>query len=121
MRDAGFSKEQAAARLGHADSGQLLDRIYDVGDRRARMRKAIDALAPEGLRAALAERPRNRPIVRLRRARRTSGHGSPGPIRVQRHPAGCSLEAAIPLHDRDSGERRIRDSNPCRRRERAVS
>jgi hypothetical protein len=57
MRDAGFSKEQAAARLGHADSGQLLDRIYDVGDRRARMRKAIDALAPEGLRAALAERP----------------------------------------------------------------
>ena len=55
MRDAGFSKEQAAARLGHADSGQLLDRIYDVGDRRARMRKAIDALAPHGLRAALAE------------------------------------------------------------------
>jgi integrase len=55
MRDAGFSKEQAAARLGHADSGKLLDRIYDVGDRRARMRKAIDALAPEGLRAALAE------------------------------------------------------------------
>jgi integrase len=55
MRDAGFLKEQAAARLGHADSGQLLDRIYDVGDRRARMRKAIDALAPRGLRAALAE------------------------------------------------------------------
>jgi integrase len=55
MRDVGFSKEQAAARLGHADSGQLLDRIYDVGDRRVRMRKAIDALAPQGLRAALAE------------------------------------------------------------------
>ncbi len=55
MRDAGFSKEQAAARLGHADSGKLLDRVYDVGDRRARMRKAIEALAPEGLRAALAE------------------------------------------------------------------
>lgn len=57
MREAGFSKEQAAARLGHADSGQLLDRIYDVGDRRARMRKAIDTLAPHGLRAALAETP----------------------------------------------------------------
>ncbi len=53
MRDAGFSREQAAARLGHADSGRLLDRIYDQGDRRARMRKAIDELAPDGLRAAL--------------------------------------------------------------------
>lgn len=63
MRDAGFSKEQAAARLGHADSGQLLDRIYDVGDRRARMRKAIDALAPQGLRAALAE-PTPQPSAR---------------------------------------------------------
>lgn len=66
MRDAGFSKEQAAARLGHADSGKLLDRIYDVGDRRARMRKAIDALAPQGLRAALAEptpQPSDRPAA----------------------------------------------------------
>jgi integrase len=55
MRDAGFPREQAAARLGHADSGALLDRIYDQGDRRARVRKAIDEFAPRGLRAALGE------------------------------------------------------------------
>lgn len=54
MRDAGFTREQAAARLGHADSGKLLDRIYDQGDRRARMRQAIDAHAPQGLRARKA-------------------------------------------------------------------
>jgi len=63
MRDAGFSREQAAARLGHADSGKLLDRIYDQGDRRARMRKAIDALAPAGLRATLAEPAPRRSIT----------------------------------------------------------
>jgi integrase len=55
MRDAGFAREDAAARLGHADSGQLLDRIYDQGDRRSRMRRAIAERAPEGLRARLAE------------------------------------------------------------------
>jgi integrase len=55
MRDAGFAREDAAARLGHADSGELLDRIYDQGDRRARMRKAIAAHAPRGLRTTLAE------------------------------------------------------------------
>jgi hypothetical protein len=59
MRDAGFTKDQAAARLGHADSGELLDRIYDRGDRR-RVRKALDELAPAGLRAVLAE-PATRP------------------------------------------------------------
>jgi integrase len=121
MRDAGFSKEQAAGRLGHADSGQLLDRIYDVGDRRARMRKAIDALAPQGCGRHSPSRHRSRPIVRPRRARRTCGHGSPGPIRVQRPRAGSGARPAIPLHNRDHAERRIRDSNPCRRRERAVS
>ena len=63
MRDAGFSKEQAAVRVGHGDSGQLLDRVYDVGDRQARMRKAIAALAPLGLRAALAE-PTPQPSAR---------------------------------------------------------
>ncbi len=51
MRDAGFTREQAASRLGHADSGKLLDRIYDVGDRQARVRKAIAEHAPQGLRA----------------------------------------------------------------------
>jgi len=51
MRDAGFTREQVAARLGHADSGELLDRVYDVGDRRKRaaVREAIDTLVPEGL------------------------------------------------------------------------
>ena len=52
MRDAGFGRDQAAARLGHADS-ELLETVYDQGDRRARMRKAIDHLAGEGLRAAV--------------------------------------------------------------------
>jgi hypothetical protein len=57
MRDAGFTREQAAARLGHADSGKLLDRVYDQGDRRVRagVRQAIDTLTPRGLRAELAE------------------------------------------------------------------
>jgi hypothetical protein len=49
MRDAGFAREEAAARLGHADSGAVLDRIYDQDDRRARMRKAIEQRAPRGL------------------------------------------------------------------------
>jgi hypothetical protein len=59
MRDAGFSKNQTAARVGHTDSGELIDRIYDRGDRRARagVRAAIDSLAPQGIRAALAEEP----------------------------------------------------------------
>jgi integrase len=59
MRDAGFTKEQTAARVGHADSGQLIDRIYDRGDRRTRagVRAAIDSLAPKGIRAALFEPP----------------------------------------------------------------
>lgn len=51
MRDAGWSREDAAARLGHADSGALLDRIYDQGDRRLRMRRAIAAHSPDGLRS----------------------------------------------------------------------
>ena len=36
MRDAGFTKDQVVARVGHADDGELIDRIYDRGDRRAR-------------------------------------------------------------------------------------
>jgi integrase len=65
MRDAGFSKEQTAARVGHADSGQLIDRIYDRGDKRTRagVRAAIDSLAPRGIRAALFE-PQPRPSDR---------------------------------------------------------
>jgi integrase len=62
MRDLGFTKEQTAARVGHADSGQLIDRIYDRGDKRTRagVRTAIDSLAPRGIRAALFE-PQPRP------------------------------------------------------------
>jgi integrase len=62
MRDAGFTKEQTAARVGHADSGQLIDRIYDRGDKRTRagVRGAIDSLAPKGIMAALFE-PQPRP------------------------------------------------------------
>ena len=53
MRDVGFSREEAADRLGHVDSGELLDRIYDQGDRELRARRAIAARAPLGLRRAL--------------------------------------------------------------------
>ena len=57
MREVGFSREEAADRLGHVDSGELLDRVYDQGDRGARAQKAIAQRAPHGLRAALeAER-----------------------------------------------------------------
>ena len=55
MRDAGIPREDAAARIGHADSGELLERIYDQGDRRRRVRRALDTRAPYGLRASLAE------------------------------------------------------------------
>jgi len=51
MRDAGWPRDVTAARLGHADSGELLDRIYDQGDKSARMRRTIEALTPSGLRA----------------------------------------------------------------------
>jgi integrase len=44
MRDAGFTKEQAATRLGHGDDGRLLDRLYDRGDRVQRARQAFDEL-----------------------------------------------------------------------------
>ena len=75
MRDAGFSKEQTAARVGHADSGELIDRLYDRGDRRARagVRAAIDNLAPQGIRAVLAgetPQPSASPVAALP-ARRT--------------------------------------------------
>jgi hypothetical protein len=84
--------------LGHADSGKLLDRVYDVGDRRARMRKAIDALAPDGLRAALAEpapQPADSPAAEGS-TNRTDTLAA-GPIRVQRPLAGGPLNAAILL------------------------
>jgi integrase len=53
MRAAGFSRDEAADRLGHVDSGELLDRVYDQGDRGARAQRAIVAKAPRGLRATL--------------------------------------------------------------------
>lgn len=55
MRAAGFTREEAADRLGHVDSGELLDRIYDQGDRGARAQRAIAARAPRGLRATLQQ------------------------------------------------------------------
>ena len=48
MRDAGFTREEAATRLGH-DGERLLDALYDQGDRSARVRRAIDAKTPRGL------------------------------------------------------------------------
>jgi integrase len=41
LRDAGFTREQAALRLGHSDDGQLLDQVYDRGDRAQRIRRAV--------------------------------------------------------------------------------
>jgi integrase len=52
LRDAGFTKEQAATRLGHADDGTLLDRLYDRGDRVQRTRRAFEDL--DGLAEALS-------------------------------------------------------------------
>jgi integrase len=65
MREAGFTREEAADRLGHVDSGELLDRVYDQGDRGQRAARAIAAKTPAGLRAALAERaaPSTRPTT----------------------------------------------------------
>jgi integrase len=52
LRDAGFTREQAAVRLGHSDDGQLLDRVYDRGDRVERARRALDQV--DSVREALA-------------------------------------------------------------------
>ncbi len=70
LRDAGFTKEQAATRLGHADDGQLLDRVYDRGDRVQRGRRALDEF--EGVREALAP-------AGARRRRRAREHAGPTP------------------------------------------
>lgn len=58
MRDAGIPRELAAARLGHADAGELLERIYDHGDRELRLADALATHAPTGLRAAAKSAPR---------------------------------------------------------------
>jgi hypothetical protein len=65
MRDAGFTRDEAADRLGHVDCGELLDRVYDQGNRGQRAARAIAAKTPGGLRAALAERaaPSTRPTT----------------------------------------------------------
>ncbi|HEU5216830.1 MAG TPA: tyrosine-type recombinase/integrase [Gaiellaceae bacterium] len=57
MRDAGLTKDQASERIGHSDP-ELIDRIYDKGDRRARsgIARALDELAPQGLRVAASVR-----------------------------------------------------------------
>lgn len=49
MRDAGMTREDAAARLGHADAGLLLSEIYDQGSRRERARLALRAKVGAGL------------------------------------------------------------------------
>ena len=55
MRDQGFGRDQAAARVGHADAGDLVDGVYDQGDRLQRARLAIAEHAPEGLLAPKKE------------------------------------------------------------------
>jgi integrase len=58
MRDAGLTREQTATRLGHGDDGQLLDRVYDRGDRVERARRALEEIG--SLRAVLGSRPQLR-------------------------------------------------------------
>lgn len=55
MRDAGLARDMAAARLGHADGGRLLDDVYDQGDKAARVAHALAAAAPHGIRRKLSE------------------------------------------------------------------
>jgi hypothetical protein len=96
MRDAGFTKEQAATRLGHGDDGQLLDRVYDRGDRFVRARRALDEVA--SLREALAPAGAGRERRGDRHARFTSR-----PSRDRRLlTLGWSLEAAV-LQQRRTG------------------
>lgn len=55
MRDAGFTRDQAAARVGHGDQGDLVDGIYDKGDRqkRSKVREAIEKLPGDGVLSSL--------------------------------------------------------------------
>jgi len=75
MRAAGFTREEAADRLGHVDSGELLDRVYDQGDRGARAQRAIAARAPQGLRATLNAEPGTRPSAKPVAAGSAGGTG----------------------------------------------
>lgn len=61
MRDAGLARDMAAARLGHADGGRLLDDVYDQGDKAARVAHALAAAAPHGIRRKLAAPVAQRP------------------------------------------------------------
>jgi len=54
MRDLGLARDIAAARVGHADRGELIDAVYDKGSRSARVGRALAEAAPAGMRAALA-------------------------------------------------------------------
>ena len=54
MREVGMPREEASERVGHVDGGKLVADVYDRGDRTARVRRALDEVAPNGLRAALA-------------------------------------------------------------------
>jgi len=53
MRDLGIDRDVAAARIGHHDRGELIDAVYDQGDRTRRVGRALADAAPLGLRAAL--------------------------------------------------------------------
>ena len=77
MRDAGLTKEQAATRLGHADEGQLLNRLYDRGDRVRRAREALDELTD--LRKVLD------PAGAGRENRASRHEPAPRPSRAERH------------------------------------
>jgi integrase len=44
MRDHGFTKEEAATRLGHGDSGKLINAVYDHSDAEERVAQRIELL-----------------------------------------------------------------------------
>jgi hypothetical protein len=56
MRDRDVARDIAAARVGHADAGKLVDAIYDKGSRATRVARALAEAAPLGLRAAMLGR-----------------------------------------------------------------
>jgi integrase len=53
MRDLRVPEADCAARVGHADGGDLIRAIYDQGDRARRVARSLAEAAPDGLRAAM--------------------------------------------------------------------
>jgi integrase len=55
MSERGMTRDECAARVGHADAGRLVGAVYDKSDRDERARRGLERVAPQGLRAAARE------------------------------------------------------------------